>query len=351
MARLTRAQTQELTRARILTAAKAEFTEHGYRDAKIDRIADRADLTRGAVYSNFPGKRALYFAVLAHTAEAAPEPRATPGHTVRDALGALARAWAATLPMATDTTHGTARLGVHLLPEIMTDDLTRQPFAQLLALDAIALGLALEQLDPTAGRLVRVAEAALTTLHGATTLAAAAPGFGEPFNTVRACEQLADLDLHDQWFDPHLSTTAHTVDEPWEPLPATDLLTGRPAPLDDVVLILGTHRLSAVEAPLRAGAAVTAAIVTAHPDELSPLIRLTTAHLRDHLRHALPHPTWPRLRLVNDDRGFLAAAAGVTPHDTTETALRITSGRVTARAHGFGAAHAIAAPTSADHPT
>ncbi|HWO66815.1 MAG TPA: TetR family transcriptional regulator [Umezawaea sp.] len=347
MARLTRAQTQELNRARILAAARAEFAEHGYRDTRIDGIADRAELTRGAVYSNFPGKRALYFAVLA---DRPPAPTGQPGHTVRDALGALARAWVGTLPMATDPAHGDAHLGVDLVPEIMADEATRRPYAQLLALDAIVLGLALERLDPTAGRLVRTAEAALTTLHGASTLAAAAPGFGEIFNVVRACEQLTDLHPDDRWFDPPPSTTAHVVDQPWRPPPATDLLTGHPAPLDDVVLVLGTHRLTAVEAPLRAGADVTAVIVTAQPDELAPLARLTTAGLRDHLRQALPRPTWPRLRIVVDDRGFLAAAAGLpTVDDTTETALRVHAGRITARADGFGACHAVLTPTSADH--
>src|SRR3954468_20430934 len=112
MARLTRAETQERNRARVLDAARAEFAEHGFREAKIDRIADRAELTRGAVYSNFPGKRALYFAVLADAAEHEPHPSAEPGLTVREALGVFARAWVARLPMATGDRHG---LGVDLI--------------------------------------------------------------------------------------------------------------------------------------------------------------------------------------------------------------------------------------------
>jgi AcrR family transcriptional regulator len=50
---------------------RAQQQEHGYVEAKIDRIAEQADLTRGAVYSNFTGKRALYLAVLADDAERA----------------------------------------------------------------------------------------------------------------------------------------------------------------------------------------------------------------------------------------------------------------------------------------
>ena len=64
MVRLTRAQQQERTRAAVLAASRREFSEHGYAEAKVDRIAEQAELTRGAVYSNFPSKRALYLAVL-----------------------------------------------------------------------------------------------------------------------------------------------------------------------------------------------------------------------------------------------------------------------------------------------
>jgi len=62
---------QERNRAAVLAAARAEFVERGFRDAKVDVIASRAGLTRGAVYSNFPSKRALYFAVLATDAVSA----------------------------------------------------------------------------------------------------------------------------------------------------------------------------------------------------------------------------------------------------------------------------------------
>jgi AcrR family transcriptional regulator len=88
VARLTRAEAQALNRAKILTAARDEFAERGFRDVKIDEIADRAELTRGAVYSNFPGKRALYFAVLAH--EPVDLPTLRPATTVKEALSSFA---------------------------------------------------------------------------------------------------------------------------------------------------------------------------------------------------------------------------------------------------------------------
>ncbi|MEV4551782.1 TetR/AcrR family transcriptional regulator [Nonomuraea wenchangensis] len=354
MARLTRAQAQERNRARVLAAARAEFAERGYQEAKIDGIADRAELTRGAVYSNFPGKRALYFAVLAELAESAEPPApAEPALTVGEALREVARAWVARLPLATDDERGPSRLGMHLMPEILADELTRLPYAQLVKLDAILLGLALERLRPPPtpdGRLVRLAEAALTLLHGAGQLAAAAPGFVEPFNVVRACERLADLDLGDRWFVAPLLPRLTAGDEPWSPpSPVPDAVSGEPVRLDGdgVVAVLGMHRLSAVEDAVRAappGAEVTAVVVSGAPEELFPLARLTLGELCGCLRAAVPRSAWPRLRVVWDESGDLAAAAGVTGvDDATEVALRVEAGRVTLRAEGYGAAHAAAA--------
>lgn len=371
MARLTRAATQQRTRARVLAAARDEFTERGFRDAKIDSIAERAGLTRGAVYSNFPGKRALYFAVLAEDAERAagpprPEAAATPG----EALGAFARAWVAGLPLATDEWDGAAALGRDLIPEILADERTRRPFAQLMQLDALLLGLALEGLRrprKPAGRMVRVAGVALTTLHGASQLAAAAPGFGEPFDVVSACERLAELDLGDAWQPPHLPHVprARPDDAPWSPPAAVDAVRGEPARLggDGVVAVLGLHRLAAVEEAVRAappGAEVTAVLVTGEPDELAPLARLAIAELRACLRQAVPASAWPRLQVVLDEAGGIAAAAGVRAvSDATESAVRIADGRVVARADGYGACHAAAsavvrtrrnAPPERGHP-
>ncbi|QYC42639.1 HTH-type transcriptional regulator SrpR [Nonomuraea coxensis DSM 45129] len=353
MARLTRAQAQERNRARVLAAARAEFAERGYREAKIDGIADRAELTRGAVYSNFPGKRALYFAVLAELAETAEPPApAQPALTVGEALREVARAWVTRLPLATDDERGPSRLGMHLMPEILADEFTRVPYAQLVKLDAILLGLALERLSPPRapdGRLVRLAETALTVLHGAGQLAAAAPGFVEPFNVVRACERLAGLDLGDRWFVAPLRPRVSAGDEPWSPpSPVPDAVSGERVPLtgDGVVAVLGMHRLSSVEDAVRAappGAEVTAVVVSGAPEELFPLARLTLAELCGCLRPAVPRAAWPRLRVVWDESGDLAAAAGVTaPDDATEVALRVEAGRVRLRAEGYGAAHAAA---------
>jgi len=355
--RLSRAETQQRTRARVLAAARDEFTQRGYRDAKIDAIAERAGLTRGGVYSNFPGKRALYFAVLADAADRSPAPpsHTGPGRTAREALGIFARLWLARLPLATDEQHSAGRLGVDLVPEIITDELTRRPYGQLMRLDAILLGLALEQLHPPAGRRTGVAQTVLTTLQGASQLAAAAPGFVDEFAIARACERLAGLNLDEVWQPPHLPHVprARPTSEPWSPPAAADAVRGEPLrPTGDgVVAILGLHRLGAVEEAIRAappGTEITAVIVSGAADELADLARLTIADLLTCLRPAFPPSAWPHLRIVHDPTGALAAAAGVPAvSDATETAIRLHGGRITARADGFGACHAAA---SADGP-
>jgi AcrR family transcriptional regulator len=331
--------TPEHDRATLLAAARAEFTERGYHDADLDLIAESAGLTRSPT-----SKQALYFAVLAEIAEQAPEPQYPPtARTAEAALGDFARSRLARLPLATE------KQRLDLLPEILTGE-ARQAYAQLTNLAAVVLGLALENLPPGAPRMVRVAEAALTALHGADRLAAVAPGFGEPFTTVAVCEMLAGLELDDGWGPPHLPyvPAAETVDEPWSPPALRDALRAEPAQLDrdGVVAVLGMHRLGAVEEAVRAapaGAQVTVALVTGTPDELSPLGRLVVAELRADLRAAFPAAARPGLRIVHDDTGALAAAAGLPARsDTTEFAVRVAAGRIVARADGHGACYAAA---------
>lgn len=344
MTRLSRAEAQERNRARVLAAAREEFAEQGFRDAKIDRIAERAELTRGAVYSNFPGKRALYFSVLADLAEHAPPvPHVEPGRTTGDALAALARTWLGRVPPSEERW-----LGMDLLPEVLSDELTRRPYAQLMTLDAVLLGLALEKVRQD-GRMVRVAETVLTTLHGASQLAAAAPGFGDQFNVAKACEQLAYLDVPDSWLELPFTPQVRAVDEPWAPPAGWDSVRNEAvSPTEDgVFAVLGLHRASAVEYAVRAapsGTSVTAVLVSGTPAELIPLARLALAELTGCLRQAFPEFAWPRLRVLCDATGALAGAAGVPAvSDTTEVAVRVAGGRIVARAEGYGACHVVTA--------
>ena len=62
--RLTRAQQQALTRERLLAAAERVFARHGYGGASIDLISAEAGYSKGAIYSNFESKEAVFLELL-----------------------------------------------------------------------------------------------------------------------------------------------------------------------------------------------------------------------------------------------------------------------------------------------
>src|SRR4029453_14349373 len=64
MARLTRAQRRQETRARLLEAAGQVFAHRGFHAATVDEVAEAAGYTKGAVYSNFATKDELFLALL-----------------------------------------------------------------------------------------------------------------------------------------------------------------------------------------------------------------------------------------------------------------------------------------------
>lgn len=64
MTRLTRAQTQARTRSQLIATATELFLRDGYAATSLDKIAETAGFTRGAVYSNFRNKDELCLAVL-----------------------------------------------------------------------------------------------------------------------------------------------------------------------------------------------------------------------------------------------------------------------------------------------
>jgi AcrR family transcriptional regulator len=358
MARLTRAQQQERTRAAVLAASRQEFGEHGYAEATVDRIAERAELTRGAVYSNFPSKRALYLAVLVEMVEGAGagEAAASTAPSLAAGLGAFARAWLERLPLAGDSP-ADRRLQLRSLAGVVEDEPARTALAQATRLEALLLGLALESRVPEPRgqvRRVRLAELVLTLLHGSGHLAETAPGVGDPFDVARACEQLAGIDLPDSWDPPHLPfvVPAEPCRDRWVP-PAElpDRITGRRVGFEDdgVIAVLGTGRLEAAEEAVRAarqGDQVTVAVVTSDPAELGCLVRLRVGDVTGCLRRAFAPDAPLGLRLVLDDRALVASAVGVPdPGDATEAAARIEAGTVVARASGRGAAHAAATIT------
>lgn len=61
---MTRHLSETERRAQILMAARAVFVESGYLAARVEDIARRANLSKGAVYFYFPSKRAIFDALV-----------------------------------------------------------------------------------------------------------------------------------------------------------------------------------------------------------------------------------------------------------------------------------------------
>jgi len=64
MARLTREQSQALTREKLLLSASEVVARDGYSGATIERIAEEAGYSKGAFYSNFATKEEIFLQLL-----------------------------------------------------------------------------------------------------------------------------------------------------------------------------------------------------------------------------------------------------------------------------------------------
>lgn len=62
--RLTRAESKEQTRRRLLDAAAHTFARKGYAGASVEEVAEAAGYSVGAVYSNFANKEELFSALM-----------------------------------------------------------------------------------------------------------------------------------------------------------------------------------------------------------------------------------------------------------------------------------------------
>ncbi|MGW5050266.1 hypothetical protein [Actinokineospora sp. NPDC004072] len=168
---------------------------------------------------------------------------------------------------------------------------------------------------------------------------------------MQTCEGLPEFDRG--WdFPEHLPPTS-VVDEPWAPGEAFDVAHGVPADLgtDGVVAVMGVQRLAGVEAAVRGmpdSEDVTLVVVATDPGEVMGLARLVITETRGYLRRAFPPAALPRLRVVLDPAGTIAAAAGVDGvGDTTEVAIAVRDGRIRLRSTGLAAC----AATTLHHTT
>ncbi|MGF7124593.1 TetR/AcrR family transcriptional regulator [Rhodococcus sp. TAF43] len=64
MPRLTRSESQARTRAELLSTARDLFLTDGYAATSLEKVAETAGYSKGAVYSNFRGKKELCLEVL-----------------------------------------------------------------------------------------------------------------------------------------------------------------------------------------------------------------------------------------------------------------------------------------------
>jgi AcrR family transcriptional regulator len=62
--RLTREESKEMTRLRLIDAAERLFVRRGFDDASVEEISEMAGYTRGAFYSNFDSKDQVFLAVI-----------------------------------------------------------------------------------------------------------------------------------------------------------------------------------------------------------------------------------------------------------------------------------------------
>ena len=62
--RLTRQESKEVTRIRLVEAAETLFLRKGFEDASVDEISETAGYSRGAFYSNFRDKGEVFLAVV-----------------------------------------------------------------------------------------------------------------------------------------------------------------------------------------------------------------------------------------------------------------------------------------------
>jgi AcrR family transcriptional regulator len=95
--RLTRQESQARTRTLLLEVAAQEFLAHGYSGTSLERVAEAAGFSKGAVYGNFAGKEELCLAVLENHFFAQLQTFvadfAAGGDTIEDRLAVLERWW------------------------------------------------------------------------------------------------------------------------------------------------------------------------------------------------------------------------------------------------------------------
>jgi AcrR family transcriptional regulator len=145
----TRQQRAVATRAAIIDAAAGEFDERGYVGASMDAVAERAGLTKGALYFHFTSKADLAGAVIARQHEvsrAYGEAAFARGDTPLEVLMWMSQG------LASQMVHEVVvSAGIRLSTEAATADVARQdPYADWIAVvaDLVRQGVDAGEVDP-----------------------------------------------------------------------------------------------------------------------------------------------------------------------------------------------------------
>lgn len=145
----TRQQRSVATRAAIVEAAAGEFDVRGYLGTSVDGVAERAGLTKGAVYFHFASKADLAGAVIARQHEvsrAYGEAAAARGSTPLEVMMWMSQG------LATQMIHEVVvSAGIRLSTEAATADVARQdPYTDWMQVTAELMrqGIAAGEVDP-----------------------------------------------------------------------------------------------------------------------------------------------------------------------------------------------------------
>ena len=117
----------EQKRAEILEAARTCFTERGYHETRIDQIAERADVSKGAIYWYFEGKRELFLELLDRYIDEQAPRLATAGQGAASASEAV-RALLRTMSESISQTLPTIELIVEYMAHASRDEALRERF-------------------------------------------------------------------------------------------------------------------------------------------------------------------------------------------------------------------------------
>ena len=82
---------RQRTRAQLIEAAREIVRTKGFHEVSLQEVAERAGMSRGAIYGNFRDREELIFAVVASLWQPV-APRLEPGATLRELLGSIGRA-------------------------------------------------------------------------------------------------------------------------------------------------------------------------------------------------------------------------------------------------------------------